>query len=310
MPRSSKAPRYASKKLSERMKQAGEQLALDFRTATEFDQAGARGEYREEGVRKFLSNQLPSRYAIETGFVYDARDETSGQLDVMIYRAHDTPPLLTGKSFLVPCESLLAAVEVKSELNADEIRDSLKIAQSIRQLSPFGKHFIDAPRRGDPAVASDMPRCQFSIFAFSTDLKPGDDWLVREGARLRRYAKELDIPMQWVDRLIVLDRGIINCVEGRGHDSVRSGQSALQIWFVHLLNFLRREDERRKGIDIDIYTGQDRWMALPDWESTREAKSQHIAIPPRRKTQGGESAPRGKRTERIRTRKWKERPTR
>lgn len=291
------------------MKQAGEQLSLDFRTATAFDHPGARGEYREDGVRQFLAKQLPGRYAIDTGFVYDARDETSGQLDVMIYRAHDTPPLLTGKSLLVPCESLLAAVEVKSTLTADGIRDSLKIARSIRQLSPFGKNFIDAPRRGDPAPA-DLPRCQFSVFAFTTDLEPGDDWMVREGARLRRYAKELDIPMQWVDRLIVLDCGIINCIEGRGHDSARSGQSALQIWFVHLLNYLRREDERRKGIDIDIYTGQDRWMTLPDWEFPREAESRDIAVPMKQKTQSDDVSPRGKRTERTRRRAWKERRTR
>jgi hypothetical protein len=284
------------------MKRAGEQLSIDFKTATAFDHSTARGEYREEGVRQFLSSQKPDRYAIDTGFAYDARDETSGQLDIMIYRRYDTPPLLTGKSLVVPCESLLAAVEVKSKLTAGEIRDSLKIARSIRQLSPFGKQFIDAPGRGAAAPASDMPRCQFSIFAFSTDLEPGDDWLNREGSRLRRYAKELDIPVQWVDRLIVLDRGIINCIEGRGHDSVRSGQSALQIWFVHLLNYLRREDARRKGIDIDIYGGQDQWMSLPDWGIPRGRKSQEIKFPAQREAQGDDASRRGKQTERTRRR--------
>jgi hypothetical protein len=40
---------------------------------------------------------------------------------------------------------------------------------------------------------------------------PGEDWLPREGARFIRLAQELSVPPQYVDRLIVMDRGIINC---------------------------------------------------------------------------------------------------
>jgi len=65
---------------------------------------------------------------------------------------------------------------------------------------------------------------------------------------------------------LVMDRRVINCAEGRGHDTARSGQSSIQIWFVHLMNHLLREDRRRKEIDIDIYSGRNRWMALPAWK--------------------------------------------
>jgi hypothetical protein len=248
------------------MKGAGDQLALDFKKATALEHAGARGTRREESVRKFLADQLPRGYAVTTGFVFDARDVQSKQLDVLIYRVRDTPFLLTGDPVLVPYESLLAAIEVKSELNSEKVEDALRIANSIRALSPFDKRFVDARGRGKPA--DDRPRCLFSIFAFGTDLVEGDDWLIREGARFTRIAGKLSIPPQYVDRLIVMDRGIINCAEGRGHDSVRSKQAAIQIWFVHLINHLLREDRRRKEIDIDIYTGRDRWMVLPTWKSS------------------------------------------
>lgn len=263
MPSSSRIPRYASKQLSERMKEAGERLALEFRSATALEHAGARGGKREESVRDFLADRLPGGYAVTTGFTFDAHDKLSKQLDVLIYRIRDTPFLLKGEPVLVPCESLLAAIEIKSELTTGEIRDGLAVAQSIRELKPFDKSFIDARQRGVPA--NDSPRCLFAILAFGTNLIGGEDWLIREGARFARIADEVAIPAQYVDRLLVMDRGIINCAEGRGHDSVRSGQTAIQIFFVHLINHLLREDRRRKEIDIDIYTGRDRWMSLPEW---------------------------------------------
>jgi hypothetical protein len=253
------------------MKRAGEQLALNFKEATGYDHPGAKGTYREESVRKFLSDHLPGAYKVATGFVFDARDKMTGQLDVLLYRVRDTPFLLTGDSLLVPCESLLAAIEIKSTLTAETVAESLKIASSIRKLKPFDKHFVDARTGGAPG--DDLPRCMFSIFAFETDLVAGDDWLIREGVRFNRIADELSIPSWYVDRLIVLDRGIIDCVRGRGHDTNRSGQPAIQIWFVHLINHLLREDRRRKEIDIDIYTGRDRWMALPDWNKPPPAES-------------------------------------
>jgi hypothetical protein len=262
----SRAPRYASRQLSERMKEAGEQLALDFKKATALEHAGARGSHREESVRNFLAERLPGGYAVTTGFTFDARDKQSKQLDVLIYRVRDTPFLLAGDPVLVPCESLLAAIEIKSEINTEELGDALEIASSIRSLRPFDKAFADARDRGTPA--DDRPRCLFSLFGFGTNLVEGEDWLVREGNRFMGTANRLSIPPQYVDRLIVMDRGVINCAVGRGHDSARSGQSALQIWFVHLINHLLREDRRRKEIDIDIYTGGDRWMALPAWKDS------------------------------------------
>lgn len=276
MPGSSRAPRYGSRELSKRMKEAGEQLALDFRKATSFEHAGARGTRREETVRKFLKDQLPGGYAVEAGFAFDARDVQSGQLDVLIYRVRDTPFVLAGDPLLVPCESLLAAIEIKSKLTTDKVKESFSIAKSVRALKPFDKRFADARLRGEPA--DELPRCFFSVFAFETDIVEGDDWLVREGARITRIASELRIPPRHIDRLIVMDRGVINCAEGRGHDSARSGQSAMQIWFVHLINHLLREDRRRKEIDIDIYTGPGRWMALPTWKE-RTVGSDSIVKP-------------------------------
>jgi hypothetical protein len=250
------------------MKEAAEQLALDFRQATALNHAGERGSRREESVRKFLADRLPGGYAFKTGFAFDARDAQSGQLDVLIYRVRDTPFLVSGDPAFVPCESLLAAIEIKSTLTADEIRDGLEIAKSVRALRPFDRRFIDARERGEPA-RDDSPRCFFSIFAFGTDLVEGNDWLAREGARFTRVANNLAIPQQYIDRLVVMDRGVINCSSGRGHDSARSGRPTLQIWFVHLMNHLLREDRRRKEIDIDIYMGRDRWAALPGWKEIR-----------------------------------------
>lgn len=295
------------------MKEAGEQLALDFRKATAFEHAGIQGGQREESVRRFLQERLPGGYEVTTGTVFDARDKQSKQLDVLIYRVRDTPFLVPGDPVLVPCESLLAAIEIKSTLTAAKLREGLEVARSIRGLRPFDKEFADARTRGQEA--DDQPRCLFSIFAFGTDLTPGKDWLPREGARFIRVAQELYVPPQYVDRLIVMDRGIINCAEGRGHDTARSGQSAMQIWFVHLINHLLREDRRRKEIDIDIYSSRNRWTALPDWPRPvppRERKSPASAkakppAPARR--EASHRQPQRTRTQRSRTRTRRGRPS-
>jgi hypothetical protein len=249
------------------MNDATRQLALDFQKATAITHSGERGSLREDSVRQFLSDRLPGGFAVKTGFAFDARDKQSRQLDVLIYGTRNTPFLVAGEPALVPCESLLAAIEIKSVLDSDEVRDSLIVAESIRSLKPFDKHFVDARDRGASA-SDDLPRCFFSIFSFSTDLVPGNDWLDREGSRFTRIASEEKISTRNVDRLVVMDRGIINCSEGRGHDSVQSGTPAVQLWFVHLINHLLREERRRKLIDINIYMGRDRWSKLRSWEAS------------------------------------------
>jgi hypothetical protein len=257
-----------------RMKEATEQLAFDFQQATAVDHHGLRGSRREASVAKFLGTRLPRDHAVDTnGISFDAHDMQSRELDILIYRAGDTPFLLPDDPPLVPSESLLAAVEVKSVLDRDEIRDCLEVAHSIRQLRPFGKRFADARARGQSADDG-LPRCLFSIFAFDTDLVPGDDWMQREAARFADVTKSMSIPLQHVDRLVIMDRGIINCAHGVGHDSVKSGRAAVQFWFVHLVNHLLREDRRRPEIDIDIYTGRERWARLPGWETSGKPEVQ------------------------------------
>ena len=152
MPSYPRARRYASKQLSERMKEAGEQLALDFRKATAFEHAGIQGGQREESVRRFLQERLPGGYEVTTGTVFDARDKQSKQLDVLIYRVRDTPFLVPGDPVLVPCESLLAAIEIKSTLTAAKLREGLEVARSIRGLRlVLGRSTRNSPMSGRAA---------------------------------------------------------------------------------------------------------------------------------------------------------------
>jgi hypothetical protein len=80
---------------------------------------GERGGIRERRVAAFLRSILPRRYGIGTGHIIDSKGKTSGQVDIVIYDA------LNGVHFpideyysLFPCESVYAAIEVKSTLTA------------------------------------------------------------------------------------------------------------------------------------------------------------------------------------------------
>lgn len=160
-----KAPKLNSQQFSERMKEAAERLAIDFRAATALSHPTGRGSKREESVCSFLEQRLPGFAFATNGFAYDAYDTVSGELDIFVYRERDAPFLLPGPPPFVVCESLLAVIEVKSMLNAAELRNAFNIAKSIRELKPFNKTFVDARRRGLPR-RDDEPRCFFSIFAF------------------------------------------------------------------------------------------------------------------------------------------------
>lgn len=232
---------------------AERELWRAFEEAGVFAHGGDRGSARESALAKFIDQRLPERFCVTSGEAIDSAGNRTGQLDLAIFDRNMTAPLLRGDGLdLLPAEALLAVVEVKSTLDREDYVGITRGAKAVADLLPYGKKFVRP--RSDGAGAEDGAfRCQYSVVAYSSDLG-GDEWLVKESARLSDVATEQGAIPGNVERLTVLDRGILLPAQNRGR-ALSAGEAKVMLreWFVHLTNFVIREANRRPAFDFQGY---------------------------------------------------------
>lgn len=231
---------------------AEDELATAFRRAeASFQHMGDRGDARESAVRSFLTDQLPARFVVTAGEVMDAAGNVSGQTDVVIYDGLNTRPLFTTNGVaLLPAEALLATIEVKSKLDKSETDKAVAGMVKLRRLRPWDAPWSSARRNG--RAADDMlPRLFTTIFGFTTDLVE-PTWPTNEMSRLRASCAASSLPTAHIDRLVVLDRGVLLPSAGRAYIP-DSGGGILGLWFFQLVSFLSREVARREPFPWDSY---------------------------------------------------------
>jgi hypothetical protein len=91
---------------------------------------------REAFIRQVLELFLPSSYAIGSGYVVDAKGQSSRKLDLVIYR-RDFPLLnLPGSSDRFLYDSVLATIEVRPKLIRKTLFDALDSCASLSELNP------------------------------------------------------------------------------------------------------------------------------------------------------------------------------
>jgi hypothetical protein len=218
-----------------------------------FDHRGIKGDERAAALHQFFIDRLPSAFGVTKGEAVDYKDGKSGQLDLIIYEKTGASPIEKGReNLLLPCESLYAVIEVKSILSADELEKAFVAGSKIRRLRPFKKAFV-ASRKEGAAADPDTYRCLYIVFALTTNLSE-KDWLEKEFDRLKNISLEKKIPLDTIDRLVVLNRGIINPAGGMGKTEEDDDGSVFLEFFFHVVNFLRRESGRRPPVDWQVYT--------------------------------------------------------
>jgi hypothetical protein len=85
---------------------------------------GERGRENELAFVRLLEGLIPRRYGLGSGMVIDAGDAFSKQMDILLFDQSDEPTVMAQTTqLLFPVEQVRAAVEVKSRLTAEEIRD-------------------------------------------------------------------------------------------------------------------------------------------------------------------------------------------
>lgn len=231
---------------------ASNQLSLDYDKSKSFAHRGIKGDEREAALASFLRERLPPAFGIGTGEAIDHQDRRTGQLDLMIFDQTVAKPVLKGsKNDIYPCESLYAVVEVKSVFSRVEAVTCLEAAHRIRKLKPFGQQFVDSRTMGAPADEKSH-RCMYLVFAWASDLKE-EGWLDSEYNRLLQMSYDNKIPASSIDRLFVLDRGMINPAKAQGKESHGDSVSLFVEFFIHLVEFLERERRRRPALSWRKY---------------------------------------------------------
>lgn len=100
------------------------------------EHGGELGNAREALINGVLSRILPSIYEVGTGEIINHLGKHSRQIDLVIAR-RDFPSLtLPSGSKVYPIESVLATIEVKSELDSQTLNQALENYASVSDLSP------------------------------------------------------------------------------------------------------------------------------------------------------------------------------
>jgi len=97
--------------------------------------SGELGIAREEILRRFLRDNLPRRYEVSSGFVFDSR-AISQQLDIIIADALVAPRFeVSGGIRFYPCESVVAVGQVKTHVSSRrEMWDAINNLRSVSLL--------------------------------------------------------------------------------------------------------------------------------------------------------------------------------
>lgn len=124
-------------KLLEALRNAASRVQSHVDDSKLFEHMGDRGSYRERILSDFLRPFLAPCFGIASGEVFDRTGNNSRQVDVIVFDAlFSTPLLLDQKTNLgvFPCESVYACVEVKSNLTSDELQKAIDNIASVKKL--------------------------------------------------------------------------------------------------------------------------------------------------------------------------------
>jgi len=182
--------------------QAGKHLREEFEVIKNTNpHYGERGTETEDILQKFLNDHLPKRFAAGSGFIIDDQNNISPQVDVIIYDSLDSLIYRPGhKSLILPSDNVAAAVEVKSLLNKNELKDAADKISSIKKLSKTPITNIDQPVTFSTLITT---KTLGIVFAYDSTTS-----LETLAINLREINE--NIPSnQWIDIVVIIDKGII-----------------------------------------------------------------------------------------------------
>ncbi len=200
--------------LTDLLTEASERMTLALRHRL-VPHPGERGTDREEVIRQFLREHLPKRFHVSTGFVVDCHGNVSEQVDVVIADSLTCPRFETaGGTEFFPCESVVAAGQVKSQLTSrHEFRNAIENLDSVKQLDRSGHGRATCSKTGDPIDQHANHLHQVFGFVFITGKALSSETASDE---LKDFIWRKE-PDRWPNIIMAMDRYLITyCCDG-GH---------------------------------------------------------------------------------------------
>jgi hypothetical protein len=137
---------------------------------------------------------------------------------------------------LFPIESVLYAIEVKSELNASELNTAHRNAAALKSLTYTAGQYDDA---GAP-IHHNLLRLVTAVFAFSTDLTGAK---VSEVERYKRFHGNGEPPIQ---QLCVVGRGVWSWYMQEWHEILPASPfQEVLMWLSFLMSNVDRISKTR-----------------------------------------------------------------
>ena len=112
-----------------------EQMFVSLKETSLIQHPSMQGDSSEAKWLHWLETYLPKRYCVDKAIVIDSKEQTSDQIDIVIYDRQYTPFIFNDETTkYVPAESVYAVFEVKPILNKEHIEYAANKAFSVRKL--------------------------------------------------------------------------------------------------------------------------------------------------------------------------------
>lgn len=131
---------------------------------------GTKGDATENNWTNMMRPYIPKRYRIDKAFVIDSKGQMSDQIDIVIYDSNFSPSLFDqNETKYVPAESVYGIIEVKQNLNKENICYAGDKISSVRKLHRTSGEIID---RGEARRARNLPYLLGGIVTHTSDWSP------------------------------------------------------------------------------------------------------------------------------------------
>ncbi len=92
-----------------------------------------------KALTSFFRERLPERFGVTSGEVVDLNGQTGPRLDILIYDRYGDFTFNSGNQSILAAEALFASVEIKSRLNAGEVRKCVEASSQASTIETYDR---------------------------------------------------------------------------------------------------------------------------------------------------------------------------